>query len=992
MNSKGAGGTGDNTFVLGMTGAGKSTVTLLLTAFSSLYSCKKETTDLNYVIRDDKQVISTVDSFSKTKIPEIIHVPHLGTTIYDCPGFSDTNSTDELTNAYFIKHALDGSKKAKFLLVAPIGAFQTAGNRQYFSSLLLHTVRTVKDVEKYKDSFALAVTFADPAYSNDAIVKSVSGFMKSFKDKELAGKFEGEEAGILSSARALIESLRAQEGGKFVAIGAFRTPTQHGPLRDILAVREDREGLLHVLSNGTYYTPTKPQDFGFSVSDGGILRAVELGRLIDQTISQHMHQFWADVQRQYERQLYGLRDPTQHRSTIEDTLDVLRSVRPFFNSRHGGNSTWAEGPKEFVVNLMRSMASLKLDLPGNPILSSILLQDSHAKFVASLLAESDGGGAAVAAKPLSSDWLKGLEPLVELFNLYKRWTMTLIGLEESLATHQIQKLGYTFPEFRNQSGLIDVTARNIQVFNLSQAVPQELGRIKADLIPFADQPSINFRQLNPILEYFSSRVTCMSNGTVVTVAGNFILASKLVRNEDSCVTAVTRKVVIRAWDSFFLDAVINAKMITGKDTFDLVIIANRLTSYGNGIVLTVRDAESHKEAVAAAKGAHGADGLAGMRGGDFAGIFGQILSGTVSVDSNGGRGGKGQAGQTGTDGRNGLVFDYKALDRIKMTTTGTWLDNYPSGCLVDSLSLPGGLKYEVQYGLDKRCLARLTLSQSSYEYYFSGPAGNKGGPGGNGGAAGQAGQRGVGRIYETLGLYLRANDTSGSCGPAGLSGEAGMGGKGGLSTTATSCVNNDKEVNFKCTFNLQSINEQRASNGNTGEKGADPRSCQQRTFSPHAYTSDIIAFKAAARTQLTSPSAHRRLLPFLLTLERNLGVASEFFTAESFVTDLVALENQLPSLLGQSDVKLNLLYDAVLNRTAEMLARSPSERNRAILRHAASAVYGRLAMLNKRSMNAQSNLITDLEGYIDLTNQVLKSLAKTQSNSNAAAQLTATKD
>ena len=115
---------GANIFLLGMTGAGKSTVALFLTNISSLFSCKRYAYDQRFIIRDRrntdlKEKISSIDSQSKTKGPEIIPSPELGGTVYDCPGYADTNFTDELTSAYFIKHALDTSSKVKFLLVAP---------------------------------------------------------------------------------------------------------------------------------------------------------------------------------------------------------------------------------------------------------------------------------------------------------------------------------------------------------------------------------------------------------------------------------------------------------------------------------------------------------------------------------------------------------------------------------------------------------------------------------------------------------------------------------------------------------------------------------------------------------------------------------------------------------------------------------------------------------------------------------------------------------
>ena len=987
----------DNVFLLGMTGAGKSTVALLLTSMSSLFSCKRYAFSQRFIIQDLKEKISTIDSQSKTKAPEILHSPELGAMIYDCPGFADTNSTDELTSAYFIKHALDTSRKVKFLLVAPFYTLEAGGNRHDFSNLLLHVVRTVKNVEKYADSFALAVTFGNPLHPSNYTINSVVGFLQGYLDNELQRKFHGQED-ILNSTRALLDSLLYQdENGTYVAIGVLRSPTQHGRLSDIQSARDDRGQLLRVLTKDTIYQTADPQDFGYSVSEGGKLLAVDLARKIDEAIRQHMYHFWEGTQRHYETEMHELVDPIEDKHIIEESLRVFTRLLQFFRDRHGVNNTSTERPKQFVVHLMSTMASLRLDLPEKTIPDSVLLQDGHVTFLEKLMGTS--------WKPQSARWVQGLEPIVKFLEMYKNWANELVQLEQRLATYEFQVGSYCFPEFRNESGSIDVTPAAVQAFKSSKSIPQEgYAAIKNVLTAFDSGNSsvsrtVNFRQLNPILEYFvsgCSSIHCTSEGTTAKVTGNFILTSKLKAN--SCITASIKKIVIYAWDTFFFDAAVDAKSMTANDTFALVVIANQLRSLDHKIDLSGRDGKRQGLTAAAESkdGAHGADG---ERGGNFFGFFGG-RHGQLFVELKGGNGADGQNGGKGRNGRNGTFVERADLLNVKVTNNWqSGFSSYVDSCKITPLSK--GLLYDVRY--PGRCKARFPKTQWSYILTFYGSPGSPGLKGGNGGNSGIGGNPGVGRIYHISGKNLSSSDIHSVCGSVGTPGQGGVGGRGGQSRNATTCFRliephlsqtgrpTGSPSGLVCSFDATEYSSvDTAPEGDEGHSGVSPNSCEPSpSLNPHDYTFHIGAYKKAAKAQLTAIPARRRLLPFLMNMETNTIVDNEFFSPTSVLSDLIALEELLPSLLKLPGTKWNFFYTSILNRITGMLANRPSQQEESALREAASVAYGRLVMLNKKT--AKSNLITDLEGYIDHTNQILQEIRALETSSNAASQVTATK-
>ena len=313
-------------------------------------------------------------------------------------------------------------------------------------------------------------------------------------------------------------------------------------------------------------------------------------------------------------------------------------------------------------------------------------------------------------------------------------------------------------------------------------------------------------------------------------------------------------------------------------------------------------------------------------------------------------------------------------------------------------ALPQSLLYDVSF--PGRCETRFPLTQSSYALTFYGTPASPGLRGGNGGNSGVGGKPGVGKIYEISGQNLSSSVIHGLCGSFGSPGQGGIGGRGGQSRNITTCFHlitpdlprpTCTHCRLMCRFNAtEPSSVYTAPQGDRGHPGGFPGTFCERnpTSNPFDYTHFIGEYKKSAKAQLMTAPAKRRLLPFLMNLERNKQVDSEFYTPISLLNDLITLEELLPSMLKLTDLKWSFFYASILNRIAEMMGSGPSQQEQLALREAASVAYGRLAMLNKKT--ARSNLITDLEGYIDHTNQILQELKALETSSSARSQLAAT--
>ena len=705
---------------------------------------------------------------------------------------------------------------------------------------------------------------------------------------------------------------------------------------------------------------------------------------MEKSIAENMHRFWDEIYRHYEAELHHLADPIDKKEMIEETLNVFEKIQiNDFSSRHGGNQTWTERPREFVANLMSSMSSLNLNLAA---LDSVQCQESNVLLAENLLERT--------VELRSYEWLPGSRPTVNVFENYRRWVTFLDQLEQTLGTYDVQKVCYSFPELRSELGSIEVTTDRVKILNASQTMPQQLRHIPRALTSFIatddGAPVVELGQLNPIIEYFFAGCNSSSvsvDGSTVKIAGNFILASKVVSS--GYIPTNMKTVVIDAWDTLFLDATIDARSINQNNTFDVVMIGSTIQSFGQSIQLSGSDAHT-KGGQTAAAGMDGVDGEPGGKGGNFLGMFSH-KEGDLAVVSNGGRGGNGQNGADGASGIDGDLVPESVLREIEMDHQFIPFWEHDS-CAIQ----------KCPRSYDCSVVSPFTCNYHRKDSFqgllkISGMPGLPGENGRNGGNAGQGGRAGAGKLYEIGSSQAIEMEIKGNVGTSGLPGNGGQGGEGGTSRALTACLFGNKNLILEITFYIYACDvdpEVRptfelssASSGYNGRAGSlpPPPVPNRSNFDPYVYTPDLVEFKARARTQLRSGTASRRLLPLLMSLESNEVVNSEFFTPKLLVQDLVALEQQLPLLLNNSFAQPKYFYESLLNRTAKSLNKSHSEEERRILRHAASVAYGRLVSLSRPT--SQSNVITDLEGYIDITAQVVGELAKEYFSASAAERI-----
>ncbi|MCX4084124.1 hypothetical protein N7281_04580 [Rickettsia hoogstraalii] len=145
----------DVVLVLGNTGAGKTTFTQWIAGDNNKLIAKEVAEGTGEFLIEDNNRISNSTIKSKTIFPELVIDTKINTAYYDCPGFSDTRSTNnDIATTYFIKKIVDYTDSVKMIFVVSYPSVRKGVDRQDFMKLVRHITDLVKDIDKFQNSIA----------------------------------------------------------------------------------------------------------------------------------------------------------------------------------------------------------------------------------------------------------------------------------------------------------------------------------------------------------------------------------------------------------------------------------------------------------------------------------------------------------------------------------------------------------------------------------------------------------------------------------------------------------------------------------------------------------------------------------------------------------------------------------------------------------------------------------------------------------------------
>lgn len=319
-------------FILGNTGAGKSTLASLLTD-AEITSTEVRDDLGEFIITDKKGLISGVSTTtSKTIVPELMNEQRNGIIYYDCPVFNDSRSVShDISVTYLIQKLIKYAQKLKLVFAVSYTAVKVGtGDRRDFMDLAKHAITFVKNMDKYRNGIALVVTKVENRYvmknkqphlvDDCKIIEGVVEFLKQAK-LDLEGKINGnissEERDFNSKKIQFIDILlQTNDRNEYEKIKIMRLANENGPVQSMNILQTEKKAIQSMIAQKIQYISKENSDFGYTISDESKNRLHETMEQMQQCLVNDLMEIGNEIKDYYIQQEKCIADLIVLKETI----------------------------------------------------------------------------------------------------------------------------------------------------------------------------------------------------------------------------------------------------------------------------------------------------------------------------------------------------------------------------------------------------------------------------------------------------------------------------------------------------------------------------------------------------------------------------------------------------------------------------------------------------------------------------------------------------
>lgn len=633
----------DIVLLMGITGSGKSTLGVLLTEPEMLEVFEDEMTGDVKLLDKKHRISENATITSKTLVPELMTEESSGTAYYDCPGFSDTRGLYfDLTSAYFLRRLLEFADAIKFVFVASHESVKITGSRNNFINLAKHVTTLVKDITKYRNGTALAVTKVTQNRKSrklgpQILVNGIVDFLRETKKELATMKINNDTSSMDSETNEKITNfvdilLECDDKNEFKRISILRQPEEQGSVAKIKTMQEDREAFKNVIINNLQYVTKGDNDFAYTIATDTKIQIFDFLQNLSSTWTENLLKLLHEIKTFYLNQ-------EKHVIKLQETHNLLTvGFQNFIDVEF-------IAPKSFYSNLIDGAHQMNIPIDNwKEYLNDIVSDD----FYGILKIVSDDKHSILFEYPV-----KSLNELKKYITESKQWYDFIFNLH-SILLHfndfvDVEKL---VAQCSNDDGEINISKMTELKTLLAQINNKTLDAVYAKFSSAATVDFLKKTALKTVLSqtiYNQSFPICPENDNL-SVTGYTVRISDVIKNAKCWKEA--KLIQIFALDKVIIDADIdkigkNATVaiiapswrISGKREINLAGIAGSAREPTNA-----SEGKNRKE-----NGRNGEPGLAGGSGGHFFGFGNQFTNAELlEIIANGGRGGVGQDGGNGS--------------------------------------------------------------------------------------------------------------------------------------------------------------------------------------------------------------------------------------------------------------------------------------------------------------------------------------------------------
>lgn len=605
--------------VLGNTGAGKSTLTSLLTG-AQLQSKETVPGSYEYLIVDEKGLISGESTtVSKTIIPELMNDTKNRVTYYDCPGFNDSRSDiNDISVTYLIQQLIKYAKQLKLVFAVNYNSVRIgAGDRCEFIDLAKHAVTFVKHFDKYRDSIALIVTKVDSRCPNDhQIIDLIGKFLNKAKS-ELEEKqcSNDEEIEFNKKKIEFIKILlQTNEKGEYNRIGVMRMASEGGPIDKMQVLLDEKSAIQRIIKENIRFVRKENDDFGYSISEESKISIHKLIGKIQSHLIEDVTKISDEIKKYYlqqEKYIFDLK-------TLEKSFTVgynkLRKVQ-------------SNNPISYVEKLISVSNDLEIGLSFDNSHRSF----QHLQCIEFLKVVCDDNVWDLL------DVSSGLKSTLKYIEDSLKWYIFLIHLYKQLSAFEVQSL----PKIGGiRRTLVEhlVFGENIEKDVNELGLKTFLPDIDSSLFSLIENIQVNSYKANSLQTVLDQTINSWTESTEnsLIVKGINVKFSDVIKEFHSKIKFIK----VFALNNIFIDEDFDG---TGKKIQLSIIAPNWHVINQRKIILSGSNGEPHAQNDAKDNGADGKPGNPGGPSGHFMAIGNQFFNDeSLTIFINGGNGGPGQ--------------------------------------------------------------------------------------------------------------------------------------------------------------------------------------------------------------------------------------------------------------------------------------------------------------------------------------------------------------
>ncbi|GFY45511.1 uncharacterized protein TNIN_165361 [Trichonephila inaurata madagascariensis] len=621
-------------------------------------------------------------------------------------------------------------------------------------------------------------------------------------------------------------------------------------------------------------------------------------------------------------------------------------------------------------------------------------------------------------KDVSSTWAHSFEDIVRHLDESRMWYSFLNDLYLKFSKYEMQRERhkYNVADLRNwgksgeqpgieiKSSTYELFLRKIENYRLRYH-----GNIKNITVT-----GLRLQELNHVLSItLRHTVSMLCKEPYIFIKGDYISIKETILSRESntevgrtCLNYASllesgkfKSINIFALNTVFIDSDLSLE----KVKLPLTVIAPKWEIVGtrqinlNGADGKLRfSTRASDGTLEGGRGTDGKPGEPGEPGGTFFAIGTKFVNGSnLRITASGGKGSSGQNGGNGQSGRNGRTAWTPSApnDCGGLCDDGKQINNFRCEKYEPPPPPRGGGSW-FNMPILTAAVIQVAFHSTSFDYKIFGTGGKRGGDGGNGGKGGKGGNKGFITLLELEeSSGIQKHTEKGTDGRDGVGGKGGQGGRHGNDIIASCVVTSPTglQVLFSSTtrsWQMKSTIEDHGK-GPSGRNGTDggsdiPPAPSKAGLTVEAPANIVNEYKSFLRESLTDRFKKYSSTDFLNQLDGSNKTKNVYNTL-GLVNELETLEKQNYKLSEE----LNFLpfYQSLLNKVNEYAVKPKQDEASyeyyKVLKFLVTATLSRIHSLKGSS---ESNLMIDIEGYLDIIKEDILSL-KNIKNANVKADM-----